>query len=183
MGGVGNALFDPSGNLTIAEAISITCRIHNSYYENNVAFESGNPWYKPYIDYALSCNIIGSEYDYNAPVSRADFALFISNALSDDALQPINDISELEIPDVFPVSPARTAANILRNSGAISTADVFTVFSMLLFLKSNSKTMVVPRMPILQFTGFTAQVSWLGTMNMEHTRQQQTLHAVLRLLL
>lgn len=136
MSGVGNASFNPSGNLTVAEAISIACRIHNLYYGNNVAFKSGNPWYKPYVDYALSCNIIASEYDYNAPVCRADFALFISNALSDEALQPINDISELDIPDVCLVSPVNAAANALRNSGVLSSDDAFSVFNMLVFFEN-----------------------------------------------
>jgi len=127
MGGVSGTSFNPTGNLTTAEAIAIASRLHSLYYGNDIPFNpSGRePWFQSYINYAMQCNIIDMEYAYNDPVSRTNFALFISNALPDDLLPQINDIAEGDIPDVSSGSPYYDALLALANAGIIGPTNSF----------------------------------------------------------
>ncbi len=66
---------------------------------------AGKPWYQPYLDYAAENGIPCDYADYNAAVSRAEFAHIFFAAypqdLSDDFFyEAINDIAEGSIPDV-----------------------------------------------------------------------------------
>lgn len=117
-------------SLTIAEAIAIVCRLHSLSIGNDTSFTAIGPWYQAYVDYALRNSIISAQYDYDLPISRADFALFISNALSDQSLTSINDITEVDIPDVFPAAPLDAAIAVLRNADVLALEDAFSVFSL-----------------------------------------------------
>lgn len=119
MTGKSDDSFDPEGNLTVAEAIVIACRLHNTYYGNSAAFGAATPWYQPYVDYAVKNKIIGAEYSYGVPVSRLDFALFISNALPDGALPQINEIAQNDIPDLYAGSPYSDAVAALSGAGVL----------------------------------------------------------------
>lgn len=121
MTGKPSTRFDPSGNLTAAEAIVIASRLHNTYYGNNVGFKAASPWYQSYVDYAKKNKIIERDYNYGALVSRLDFALFISNALPDSALPKINDIKQNDIPDLYAGSPYNDAVAALVNSGVLGS--------------------------------------------------------------
>lgn len=121
MTGKSDTRFDPKGNLTAAEAIVIACRLHSTYCGNNAVFEAGSPWYQPYVDYAKRNRIIERDYSYGAPISRLDFALFISNALPDTALAKINDVAQNDIPDLYAGSPYSDAITALVNSGVLGT--------------------------------------------------------------
>lgn len=123
MTGKSDTRFDPDSNLTAAEAIVIACRLHNTYYGSNAVFETASPWYQPYVDYAKRNDIIEKDYDCGAPVSRMDFALFISNALPDSALPKINDIAQNDIPDLYAGSPYNDAVTALVNSGVLGTGN------------------------------------------------------------
>lgn len=132
MDGVSSTSFEPDGNLTVASAIAIACRLHGLYYENDTNFSSGNPWYQPFVDYALENKIIDpkQKYAYDKPITRADFALFISNALSDSALQEINEIWAFDIPDVGTGSPYMDAVNALDYAGILTSRNAFQVYFM-----------------------------------------------------
>lgn len=74
--------FDPYGNLTVAEALTMASRVHAIYF--GVEFEpdsSRNPWYGDTVDYALANGIVQEEdySDYTVKATRADLAnLFYS---------------------------------------------------------------------------------------------------------
>ncbi|MBD5134123.1 MAG: S-layer homology domain-containing protein [Clostridiales bacterium] len=121
MTGKSGAKFDPDGNLTVAEAIVIASRLHNTYYGNNADFSGASPWYQSYVDYAKRNKIIERDYSYGAPISRLDFALFISNALPDSALPKINNIKQNDIPDLYAGSPCSDAVTVLVNSGVLGS--------------------------------------------------------------
>lgn len=111
--------FDPEGDLTAAEAIVVACRLHSACSGNGAAFEGGAPWYQPYVDYAKANKIIERDYRYGEPVSRLDFALFVSNALPDAALPKINEIARNGIPDLYAGSPYSDAAAALTDAGVL----------------------------------------------------------------
>lgn len=132
MGGVNSTSFDPNGNLTVASAIAIACRLHSLYYKNNAVFSSGTPWYQDYVDYAQKNEIIDAaqKYAYDDPITRADFALLISNALPDSALQKINEIWGCDIPDVSTGSPYMDAVNALASAGVLKVDNAFQIYSL-----------------------------------------------------
>lgn len=132
MDGVSNTSFDPKGNLTVASAIAIACRLHSLYFKDDAVFSSGSPWYQPFVDYAKENEIIDSaqKYIYDDPITRADFALLISNALPDSALQEINEIWGYDIPDVSTGSPYMDAVNALAGAGVLSVDNAFQIYFM-----------------------------------------------------
>ncbi|NLY43395.1 MAG: S-layer homology domain-containing protein [Clostridiaceae bacterium] len=100
MSGAGNGSFNPNGTLTIAEAITMACRLHNKYNGDNASFARTEPWYKEYVDYAVDNGIIknGDFSDMNTAATRAQMAYIFANAVSQDKLPVINEIST--VPDV-----------------------------------------------------------------------------------
>ena len=116
MTGKSNNLF---GNLTVAEAVAIVCRLHNAYNRNNADFGAASPWYQPYVDYAKANGIIERDYSYAAPISRLDFAFFISNALPDAAMPKLNEVAQNDIPDLYAGSPCQDAIAALQGTGVL----------------------------------------------------------------
>ena len=54
MTGSSATTFNPSGNLTIAEALVLACRLHSTYVGDGETFApDGGTWYQPYVDYAV----------------------------------------------------------------------------------------------------------------------------------
>lgn len=139
MEGISSTAFDPDGNLTVAAAIAIACRLHRLWYNNDTVFSSGNPWYQPFVEYAQKNKIIDTsqKYAYDTPITRADFALLISNALPDSALQEINEIWGCDIPDVSTGSPYMDAVTALANAGILTPSNAFQIYSMAMIFGSS----------------------------------------------
>jgi hypothetical protein len=94
--------FDPGGTLTLAESIKLAAVLHKGFFTGSIDFVQGSPWYAVYVDYLRSSGITVSAFrNLNVPATRSDFALLIAAALPDEALTPINRISDGAIPDVF----------------------------------------------------------------------------------
>jgi len=76
MKGTGANTFNPSGNMTVAEAVTIAARVHNIYHGGNGEFVQGDPWYQVYVDYAIDNGIItaGAFSNYNKAATRAEMA-------------------------------------------------------------------------------------------------------------
>ena len=75
--GKSSAIFDPKGNITIAEALTIAGRAHAIYF--GITYEldtSRSPWYSDAVEYAINYGIIeeGEYSNYGAPATRADLA-------------------------------------------------------------------------------------------------------------
>lgn len=130
MEGVSSTSFDPDGLFTVASAIAVASRLHSLHHDDDAVFSPGIPWYQPYADYARKNKIIDSsqQYAYDDPITRADFALLISNALPDSAMQEINDIWGCDIPDVSTGSPYMDAVNALANAGVLTSGNAFQIF-------------------------------------------------------
>lgn len=106
MYGSSETKFNPSGNLTVAEAVVIAVRVNSIYSTGETAVLSGSPWYQPYVDYAVSHGLIssGDFNDYNAKITREQMAYLFYNSIPESEFNEINSISG--IPDV-PVSNTR----------------------------------------------------------------------------
>ena len=128
MNGISPTTFSPGGSMTVAEAVAVTARLHDMYAGGGADFSGGRPWYMPYIAYAEENGMIGPWLgtDYSRPVTREEFALCISNAISDELLPAINDIPDLSIPEVGGY-PMADAALTLENAG-VSAINYSTMF-------------------------------------------------------
>ena len=70
--------FDPSGHITIAETIRLAAVLHMGYTTGRMQFSRGNPWYAPYVSYAVEHDFpVGGFLNLNAPATRANFALVV----------------------------------------------------------------------------------------------------------
>lgn len=107
--GKGNGLFAPNDNMTIAEAITLAVRFDCSTKGTEPVTNSsgGNPWYQPYVDYAEENGLPWQYGDYNAKITRDEFArIFASvyqankSAYDDMGITAINAVADGAIPDV-----------------------------------------------------------------------------------
>ena len=103
MQGMTASSFQPDGNLSVAQAIVMADRIHEIYYTGQSTIENGSPWYQPYVDYAAENGILeaGTFSDYNAPVTRAQMALMLYNALPASEFTEINTIDRMSFGSFF----------------------------------------------------------------------------------
>ena len=85
MKGGENGNFNPSGNITIAEAVTVAARVHSIYMTGADSFAQTSPWYQVYVDYAIDNGIIAPDdfTDYNRTATRAEMAYIFAYALPD----------------------------------------------------------------------------------------------------
>ena len=119
---VGNSAttFNPSGKVSIAETITIAARLHSLFYTGNKYFETSDPWYQTYVNYAMSNGIISGEYqNYDRAATRAEYAVILSAAFPDYALEKINQIPDNSIPDVLTSATYGKAVYKLYRAGIL----------------------------------------------------------------
>lgn len=128
MNGVDSGKFNPQGAITIAETITIAARVHCSYYVGeNISIDSNADfpvWYEPYLIYCTDAIIINKDYpDYNAPITRAEFAKIISGSVDPIDLEEINTIDDGAIPDVPSDTEYADGVYLLYRAGVLTGAD------------------------------------------------------------
>ena len=138
--------YDPAGNITVAQAITMACRMHSIYHGGSGAFVQGTPWYQVYVDYALRNGMIraGQFADYNKPATRAQFAVILSAALPDEALPVINTVTTL--PDVHPGESHGEAVFRLYRAGILSGNDAYGTFTPLKTISRAEAAAILSRM-------------------------------------
>ena len=119
--GISADKFNPTGDISIAEAITLASRIHSIYNTGKAEFVQGEIWYQVYVDYAIEKGIIeeGQFTDYNAPATREEFAEIFAKAIPESDYNPINNIENGEIPDVS----ENDAVYMLYNAGVVQGSD------------------------------------------------------------
>lgn len=119
MKGNSDTTFNPEGNVTVAEAVTMAARIHSLYTTGAESFvQDSKNWAKVYLDYALENQIIRQSYydcDVSLPATRAQFAEIFAAALPEEGLASINAVSADSIPDVRPSATyTRSVCNLYR---------------------------------------------------------------------
>lgn len=99
--GVDEKTFSPGSSISLAETIKLAASINRLFNTADDSFESSEPWYRSYVDYALQNRLIGTESrDYSRPATRAEFAAIMARALPARVIDDINYIPSGSIPDV-----------------------------------------------------------------------------------
>ena len=147
MTGSSATTFNPNGNLTIAEALVLACRLHSTYVGDGETFAvDGGTWYQPYVDYAVKNGIIAANAytDYTVTATRAQFAAILAAALPDEALPAINSVTKL--PDLD--ANAAYAAPVLKlyNAGILTGSDAAGSFKPTSTIQRSEVATIVTRM-------------------------------------
>lgn len=141
-----NTAYSPDGNITIAETLVIACQLNSIYYDKTINRSKTNPWYQPYVDFAVSNGIIGSrDYsNYSASATRAQFAEIMASALPSSALNALGTISS--IPDVPSNASYANAVYKLYNAGILAGSDEYGTFKPKSNIKRSEVAVIVLNM-------------------------------------
>lgn len=88
--------FDPDGDMTVAEVVTMAARLRSLYEEGDSeagpARCGGDIWYQPYVSYLQSLDVIAQEFDghYSRTVTRGEMAHILSRTLPRELFAPIN---------------------------------------------------------------------------------------------
>lgn len=129
---VGNSetTFNPLGNVTVAEAVTMAARARNSYDGGtNDDFKSSSVWYQTYVDYAVKKGIIqkGDFDNYERVATRAEMAYIFAHALPEAGIKAINKVTSL--PDVNGTTKYSKEIFSLYNAGILTGSDAAGTFS------------------------------------------------------
>lgn len=125
--------FDPKGNVTIAEVITMADKLH-SYSTSGSLSPSiqmeAEPWYTLFVRYAETMQIISTgEFsgEYDRPATREELAHIFAHAIPDNGYQQINVVTKL--PDIDSSNKYYNDVIKLYNSGIISGNDYRGTFT------------------------------------------------------
>ena len=123
MKGSSATVFNPTGNVTVAEAITIAARVHSIYSTGGENFVQGTPWYRVYVDYATANGIIAANdfTDYARAATRAEVAYIFSHSIPQTEFSEQNTVNSL--PDVTGATPYREAIMMLYKAGVLTGND------------------------------------------------------------
>ncbi len=116
--------YNPSGSVTVAEAITMAVRMNASY--NGVAAPAaattGN-WYDTYVAEAIALKIIRANQftDYNVPALRKEVASIMAKALPNENYAKMNMF--LNVPDMDKKDRNYSAVLKLYNAGILTGSD------------------------------------------------------------
>jgi hypothetical protein len=149
MGGTSGATFSPAKNLTVAEALKIAACLHSIYNTGAASFPQADPWWQPYVDYALQNGIIAGAFaNYTANATRSDFAVIFAAALPDEALTVRNTIDDNAIPDVKLSYSYGPAVYKLYRAGILTGSDAAGTFYPSTYITRDAVAAIVARMAV-----------------------------------
>lgn len=129
LNGVSKTEFEPSGELTLAQAITLTSRMHQLYETDEITLKNhwfGRKWYKTYVKYAVENELVDDAYkkysrkEMNTPITRGELVELLYAALPEEEYEVINDIADNEIPDVKHFSDGAEAIYAMYRAGILT---------------------------------------------------------------
>ena len=147
MKGTGDTTFNPEGNMTVAEAITMADRIHNQAKggKDSDFVASGDNWYDVYVNYAIANGIIkeGDFTDYNRYATRAEMAYIFFHSVASDKLTAIN---VWIIPDVTKDGKFGVEIYALYDAGILAGNDANGTFAPLSNIKRAEAATILARL-------------------------------------
>ena len=123
MNGIGDGIFDPSGAVTMTQAIAMAARLHRIYNTGKDDFLQGRAWYDTYVRYSLENGIISTRFGCKKAATRAQFADTFSRALPSSELKQINNVEDDSIPGVWISDQYAEGIYLLYRAGVITGSD------------------------------------------------------------
>ncbi len=126
--GAGEGLYQPDGNVTVAEAITMAARAAAIYAGETIDTSASGEWYTPYVNYAVSKGFVaeGQFDNYDRPAKRYELALIFEGAMPDGYFTAKNDVAE--IPDVDESLPYQAQLMTLYKAGVVMGSDSYGNF-------------------------------------------------------
>ncbi len=127
MNGVGGSLFDPEGNVTVGEAVTMAARAY-ALHANETIPESDGEWYQKYVNYAVSKGFLTERQfdDFDRPAARKEVATLFESAMPDGYFTAQNEVGS--IPDVSESKPYHDALLTLYRAGVVMGSDSYGNF-------------------------------------------------------
>lgn len=127
MNGIGEGLFDPNGNVTVAEAVTMAARASATYLGETIP-SAGGEWYQMYVNYALTKGFVkaGQFDNFDRPAKRHEVAQLFENAMPEGFFVAKNDVKD--IPDVSEKQSYRSAILNLYKAGVVMGSDSYGNF-------------------------------------------------------
>ena len=123
--GTTDTTYEPDGNVTVAEAITLAVRLNYAYNKNDTEITNaeGEQWYLNYVNAAIRAGIIkNTDYtDYDAPALRKQVAAIMAKAVPSEQLKAINMFTS--VPDVNKRDSAYGSIIKLYNAGVMIGSD------------------------------------------------------------
>ncbi len=128
MNGIGDGLFAPDGNVTVAEAVTMASRAAAIYAGETIDTATAGEWFTPYVNYALSKGIIkdGQFEEYDRAAKRSEVAVIFKNAMPEGYFTAKNDVTG--IPDVSDKSAYAADLLTLYKAGVVMGSDSYGNF-------------------------------------------------------
>ena len=123
MQGDTSMIFDPSGNITVGQAIAIAARVRSIYRTGKSDFTQDVPWYQVYVDYALETGMIAANdfSDFTRAATRAEMAFIFSRAIPRAEFPEVNVV--ISLPDVNNGTPYSDSILMLYKAGVLTGND------------------------------------------------------------
>ena len=127
MSGDGDGGFRPEDSIRYREIIKLAAVISSTYGGDGFAFDQsqGDNWYDCYVSYLASAQIINADefQELASNATRASVAYLLAKCLPEEALEPINDLSYDDIPDVDGSGPYDAYILRLYRAGVLQGSD------------------------------------------------------------
>ena len=150
--GKGANAYDPNGNLTVAEAITLAAKLHSygtkGYYDVPAA-SAGQPWYTNIVKYAEDNGIIEKDFYYNRHndlAYRDVVAHIFANVYGEELYTKINTVTS--IPDVKRSDRYGDDIFLLYEAGILSGSDANGTFKPLEYITRAEIASIVMRMAL-----------------------------------
>ena len=147
MKGNSATVFNPDGNLTVAESLAIACRLHSIYSGNGDNFVQDSPWYQVYVDYAVANGIMSAgQLNPKNAITREQFAYIMCGALPSSELRKINTVNSL--PDVLKNSTYGGFVYRLYEAGILTGNDQYGTFNPTSNIRRSEVATIITRLAI-----------------------------------
>lgn len=142
--------FEPNGNVTLAQAITMAARLNAIYNGWDGQFVQGQTWYQVYVDYCIKNGIIDvNDFpDYYKSATRAQMAYIFSNALPETEFEEINNVEAL--PDFSVKSTYGKEAFLLYKAGIIGGNDSLGTFTPNAYISRAAVAAIIARVALPQ---------------------------------
>ena len=173
MKGAGGGAFSPTGNVTVAEAVTMAARLHRRYTSGKDDLTQGTPWYQVYVDYALENGVLsGNDFPngYGENITRGQMAHLFAAALPEKELAAINVVNS--IPDVNSSTSYSKDIFLLYRAGVLTGNDEQGTFTPDTPISRSQVAAIISRMALPSLRKATGAIQHLN-----YTRQPENTQA------